>query len=122
MRTLFVALVAVSVFAPCVRAQEFLDRLDDRLTVSLFGDNVRARFSGTLDLEYYHFDQPAPGLIDAAGHDLFNPRLTTFFDAQIGPQFYFFSQARFDRHFDPTDNGAQVRLDEYALRYTPWQG
>ena len=101
-------------------AQELLDRLDERLTSSAFGDNLRARFSGTLDLEYYHFDQPPPGLIDASGHDLFNPRLTTFFDAQIGGHFYFFAQARFDRHFDPTDKGAQVRLDEYALRFTPW--
>jgi hypothetical protein len=101
-------------------AQDFLDRLDDRLTATAFDDNVRFRLSGTVDLEYYHFDQPPPGLIDASGHDLFNPRLTTFFDAQIGGQFYFFAQARLDRHFDPTDQGAQLRLDEYALRFTAW--
>lgn len=104
-----------------VRAQDFLERLDESLTITAFGDNVRARLSGTLDLEYYHFNQPPPGLIDAAGHDLFSPRLTMFLDAQIGPHLYFFSQARLDRHFDPTDHGAQVRLDEYALRFTPWK-
>lgn len=104
-----------------VRAQDFLDRLDDRLTITAFGDRVRARLSGTIDLEYYHFQQPAPGLINASGNDLFNPRLTTFFDAQIGPNVYFFAQARLDRHFDPTDEGAQLRLDEYAVRTTPWE-
>ncbi len=102
-------------------AQDFFDRLDESLTLSAFNDSVRARLSGTLDLEYYHFQQPPPGLIDAAGCDLFNPRLTLFADAQLGPKVYFFAQARFDRHFDPTDEGAQVRLDEYAIRYTPWE-
>src|SRR5262249_16438730 len=53
--------------------------------------------------------------------NLFNPRLTLFLDAQLGSQVYFFAQARLDRGFDPTDDGAQVRLDEYALRITPWQ-
>lgn len=102
-------------------AQDFLDRLDQRLTFSAFDDTVRARLSGTLDLEFYAFPEPAPGLIDASGNSLFNPRLTLFLDAQLGPSLYFFSQARFDRHFDPTDRGAQARLDEYALRFTPWE-
>ncbi len=101
-------------------AQEFFDRLDEKLTWSAFDNELRARMSGTLDLEYYYFPQGPPGLIDASGHDLFNPRLSLFLDAQLGAAFYFFAQARFDRHFDPSDRGAQARLDEYALRYTPW--
>lgn len=120
MRALRLALVLFASTIAELPAQDFLDQLDERLTLSAFGDNVRARLSGTLDLEYYRFDQPPPGLIDAAGHDLFNPRLTVFLDAQLGAHLYFFSQARLDRHFDPMDRGAQVRLDEYALRYTPW--
>lgn len=113
---------AVSLLAAtAVSAQEFFDALDQRLTFSSPNDNVRARVSGTLDLEYYHFEQPPPGLIDATGHDLFNPRLTIFLDAQLGPTLYFFSQTRVDQHFDPSDHGAQVRLDEYALRFTPWK-
>src|SRR6266487_3007253 len=52
--------------------------------------------------------------------NLFNPRLTLFLDAQLGSQIYFFAQSRLDRGFDPSDHGAQVRLDEYALRFTPW--
>ncbi|HEY0368977.1 MAG TPA: hypothetical protein VGC85_05225 [Chthoniobacterales bacterium] len=114
--------VALSFWAvAAVSAQEFFDELEQHLSVSAFHENVRVKLSGTLDLEYYHFDQPPPGLIDAAGHDLFNPRLTLFVDAQLGPALYFFSQTRVDRHFDPSDRGAQVRLDEYALRFTPWK-
>jgi hypothetical protein len=100
---------------------DFLDRLDTALTVSAFHDNFRARLSGTLDLEIYHFEQPAPGLIDSSIDTLFNPRLTLFLDAQVGSQIYFFAQSRLDRGFDPSDHGAEVRLDEYALRITPWE-
>src|SRR5437764_13556237 len=100
---------------------DVLDRLDNTLTLSAFHDNFRARLSGTLDLEFYNFQQPAPGLINSETDNLFNPRLTLFLDAQIGSQVYFFAQARLDRGFDPTDQGANVRLDEYALRITPWQ-
>ena len=98
-----------------------LDRLDSSLTISGFQNNFRARLSGTTDLEFYNFQQPAPGLIDSNIDNLFNYRLTLFVDAQFGSQIYFFSQTRLDRGFDPTDHGAEVRLDEYALRITPWQ-
>ena len=111
--------------------EDFLDRLDQALTISLFDDQVRARVSGLLDLEYYHFPQPPPGLIVASGHDLFNPRLSLFLDAQIGPHVYFFLQSRLDTGFDPTDRTEplrpndrgrypDLRVDEYALRVTPW--
>src|SRR6266436_3706959 len=99
---------------------DFLERLDTALSISAFQDNLRVRLSGTLDLEIYHFEQPAPGLINSDIDTLFNPRLTLFLDAQVGSHIYFFSQSRLDRGFDPSDNGAQIRLDEYALRVTPW--
>jgi hypothetical protein len=76
---------------------DVLDQLDSSLTVSAFHDNFRARLSGTVDLEFYNFQQPAPGLIDSDIDNLFNPRLTLFLDAQLGSQFYFFAQARLDR-------------------------
>src|SRR5213596_3366582 len=98
-----------------------LDRLDSALTVSAFQDNLRARLSGTVDLEFYNFQQPAPGLIDSEIDNLFNPRLTLFLDAQVGSQIYFFAQSRLDRGFDPSNHGAQIRFDEYALRITPWE-
>jgi hypothetical protein len=101
-------------------ADDFLDRLDTALTTSAFQGNLRVRLSGTLDLEIYHFEQPAPGLIDSSIDTLFNPRLTLFLDGQVGSQIYFFAQSRLDRGFDPSDSGAQIRLDEYAVRVTPW--
>jgi len=117
------------VFSLCVFActacafdvDDYLDRLDTALSASAFHDNLRVRLSGTLDLEIYNFEQPAPGLIDSSIDTLFNPRLILFLDAQIGSQIYFFAQSRLDRGFDPSDHGAQVRLDEYALRVTPWE-
>src|ERR1043166_8463915 len=103
------------------QAQEFLDQLDEKLTLSLFNDQLRAHLSGTLDLEAYHFQQPPPGLIISRSDNLFNPRLILFLDAQSGSQIYGFVQARFDNGFDPRDHGGgQARLDEYALRFTPW--
>ena len=100
---------------------DFLDQLDNTLTLSAFHDNLRVRLSGTVDLEFYNFQQPAPGLIDSEIDNLFNPRLTVFLDAQLGSQIYFFAQSRLDRGFDPSNHGAEVRLDEYALRVTPWE-
>ena len=101
-------------------AEDFLDEVDQALTISVFDDQVRARVSGLLDLEYYHYPQPPPGLIRADGHDLFAPRLSLFLDAKLGPNVYLFAQTRVDTGFDPSDRGGQWRADEYALRITPW--
>ncbi len=100
-------------------AEDFFERLDQALTVSAFDDRARARLSGTLDLEGYALSQPSPGLLYTAGHALFNPRLSTFLDVQLGDQFYAFAQARADRGFDPSDESFEPRLDEYAVRFTP---
>src|SRR5205823_12873904 len=89
---------------------DFLERLDSTLTLSAFHDVLRARLSGTIDLEAYHFQQPAPGLIDSKIDNLFNPRLTLFLDAQLGSQVYFFAQARVDRGFDPSDRSEERRV------------
>ena len=107
--------------AHALEIDDYFDQLDNALTVAAFQNNVRVRLSGTIDIEYYNFQQPAPGLIDSNIDNLFNPRLTLFLDAQIGSHIYFFAQSRLDRRFDPSDHGAQVRLDEYALRITPWE-
>ena len=76
--------------------------------------------SGLLDLEYYQYPQPPPGLIRASGHDLFAPRLSLFLDARAGRAIYVFAQTRIDTGFDPSDLGVEWRLDEYAVRVTPW--
>lgn len=97
------------------------DRLAEALTVSSGDGRLRARLSGTLDLEGYAFSHPAPGLLDATGEALFNPRLSVFLDVQAGRGVYGFAQMRVDRGFDPGPRALRGRLDEYALRVTPWQ-
>jgi len=116
-----IAVGLLALVAPAIRAQDFLDRLDESLTFTGLNNNVRARVSGTLDLEAYYFDGPAPGLILTTSDALFNPRLSLFVDAQLGSTVYVFTQTRVDRGFDPSDHGAQLRLDEYAVRFTPWE-
>jgi hypothetical protein len=118
LRALSFCLLACTVQA--FEIDDFFDRLDNALTITAFDGNLRARLSGTIDTEFYNFQQPAPGLIDSKIDNLFNPRLTLFLDAQLGSQIYFFAQSRLDRGFDPSNHRAQVRLDEYAARFTPW--
>ena len=117
-RTLCFCLLACT--ARALEIDDLLDRLDTALTVDALQDNLRARLSGTIDFEGYHFQQPPPGLIDSKSDNLFNPRLILFLDVQAGSHVYFFAQSRLDRGFDPSNHGAQVRLDEYAVRITPW--
>ena len=119
-----IAVLMVSSFACAAYAldlDELIDQVDSQLTFSSPDYDLRARVSGTLDNEFYHFNQPSPGLIDTRSDNLFNPRLTLFLDGQLGSKIYFFAHSRLDRGFDPTDQGAQIRADEYAIRVTPWE-
>ncbi len=112
------ALLAVT--AVTAWGQDLLDRVDNALTFSGFNDPLRARLSGTLALEYYNYSGTAPGLILCDDSSLTNSRFSLFFDAQVGPNIYLFAQARVDQGFDPSDRATEARLEEYALRYTPW--
>ena len=116
----FLTAAALLASAPAASADDWLDRLDTALSVNAFDGNIRARFSGLADLEGYVLTQPAPGLLFTEKSTLFNPRLTLFLDAQLGAQLYVFVQFRADRGFDPGYNDARAALDEYALRFTPW--
>ncbi|PYJ95270.1 MAG: hypothetical protein DME62_01185 [Verrucomicrobia bacterium] len=87
LRALSICLLACTVHAFDV--DDFLERLDSALTLSAFHDVLRARLSGTVDLEAYHFQQPAPGLINSSIDNLFNPRLSLFLDAQAGSPLQF---------------------------------
>jgi len=113
------ALLAAPHRAPA--QDDAIDRLDQRLVFGGWNDAVRVRLSGLLDLEGYYLQQPATGLIYSDGNGLFEPRLTAFLDAQLGPRVYAFVQARADNGFDPGEGGPRVRLDEYAVRLTPWK-
>ncbi len=97
-------------------ADDPIDRIEEALAVSAWQDQVRARASGSLDLEDYGVRQPGPGLIDTHRGELFNPRLSLFLDAQVGGLLYAFAQSRLDRGFDPGDRRLELRLDEYAVR------
>src|SRR5206468_576498 len=121
MRTLRILSFLVGLTATRLSADDFLDQVDDALTLNAFHGDVRARLSGLIDLEFFRIDLPPPGLIDADSHFFVNPRLSLFLDAQLGTHVYLFVQSRTDRDFDPHDYGAQVRLDEYALRINPWE-
>lgn len=118
-RHILLALLALGGLAGA--SDEWFDRLEEKLTLATPDDAVRARVRGLLDLEEYAWSGAPPGLIDADQHTAFQPRLTLFLDAQLGSHLYFFAQARADRGFDPGERGARLRLDEYALRYTPWE-
>lgn len=122
MRTLRVASLCFFAFlGRALAIDDFLDRLGETLTITAFDDRVRAQLRGTLDFEIYHLDGPAPSLIFTNNDSLLNPRLSLFLDAQLGPQVYVFVQGRADRGFDPNEGEAEARLDEYAVRVSPWQ-
>lgn len=114
------ALAGITWAAASVFAQDSLDRVTEALSFSSFNDQLRTRISGLADAEFYYFDGAAPGLIDTSENTLFNPRLSLFLDGQVGPYVYFFLQGRIDRGFDPADHPMEGRLDEYAVRVTPW--
>lgn len=119
----------LSRFAVCLCAgasvaaanEELFDRVEQALTFSTADAQLRGRVSGTIELEGYAYQLPAPGVIKSASEHLFVPRLSVFLDVQFGARLYAFAQARADRGFDPADGDAEARLDEWAIRYTPWR-
>lgn len=121
MRAIAVCSACIAATARADRAEEFFDRLEDRLTFSAVDTRVRGRISGLLEAEGYLFQAPAPGVLESASDRLFTPRLSVFLDAQFGQRMYVFAQARVDRGFDPANDTLHARLDEYALRYSPRQ-
>lgn len=120
MKTTSLLLIASALAARVAMAEDPLDRVSEALTFSALDQKLRSRISGSADLEGYAFDRPAAGLIESDHSPLFNPRLTLFLDVQAGDHVYLFAQSRIDRGFDPSDHGVDARLDEYAIRVTPW--
>ncbi len=99
----------------------FMDRLSENLRLAGKEGQMRLHLSGTVDLEGYRYEGPAPGLIRNDDETLLQPRLSVFLDAQAGPRWYGFAQVRVDQGFDPSNADLEIRLDEYALRFTPWE-
>ena len=102
-------------------AGDVMDEIQNFLTYSAFDGAFRVRLSGLADLEDYQMERPPPALLYTGSDNLVNARLSLFLDAQLGSHIYGFAQARVDRGFDPTDRHAQIRMDEYAIRITPWE-
>src|SRR3974377_587523 len=111
--------LALVVLATNVRGQEWLDAVDNTLSLKTRNGLFRADLTGLLDLEAYYVDQRPPGLL-FEDESFFNYRLTFFVDASLGPHLYSFVQARLDRGFNPGEEDFQARMDEYLLRWIPW--
>src|ERR1051326_104968 len=75
---------------------DFLDDAEQTLTITAFDKHLRLKLSGTIELEDYYTEKPAPGLIYSAQRNLFNPRATIYLDAQLGSNIFGFVQARLD--------------------------
>jgi hypothetical protein len=112
-------ILALVLFARGTVRGDVFEKVRDALSLNDSHDRFHLQLSGLIDLETYLIDQPAPALIFSSRNFLFSPRLRLFLDAEIGSNIYIFAQTRVDRGFDPSDDGAQIRLDEYFLRYTP---
>jgi hypothetical protein len=121
MRIISIVAILVTLASRAAAQEDIIERFSDHLAVSAFNGNARAKLRGLLDFEGYVFQQPPPGLLFTDKEYLVNPRLTLFLDAQLGRSVYAFAQARLDRGFDPSESDAEVRLDEYALRVSPWK-
>jgi hypothetical protein len=98
---------------------DLLDDVNQALSIRDEKHQFQLQITGLMDFEGYYIDQRPPGLIYTDNDFLINPRLTMFLDAQWTSHWYLFAQLRIDRGFDPSDQSADVRMDEYFLRYTP---
>src|SRR5215467_15937835 len=107
----FALLLAIACVSQA-RAQEWLDRVEDTLSLKSKDGFFRSQLTGLLDLEGYYVDQRPPGLL-YEDESFFNPRLTFFLDTRLGTHVYAFLQARLDRGFDPGSKDFDARLDEY---------
>lgn len=104
---------------PPLHAQSWLDAIDDALTITNESNTVRADVSFLADLDLYAPEAAPQGTLSAIDADAFlQPRLSVFFDAQLGAHLTAHAQMRMDRGFDPgTKPNGDVRLDEYYLQW-----
>ena len=106
----------------CRAADSLSERVEEALTFSSEDNVIRAHFSGLASVEAYQGDQYSPGFIFTTRDTLVNPRLVVYLDSQFGPSLYGFAQVRADKGFDPGASQANVRVDEYLIKFKPTQG
>ena len=75
-----------------------------------------------LSMDNYAMSQPPPGIIVNPGAYLANPRLSMVGQVDLWDWITLFALGRADRGFDPTDQSAQARPDEYYVRLDPFGG
>src|SRR4051812_42204866 len=105
------ALIALT--AATAGAQEFFDKLDDRLFLECQKCDFRTDLSVLADVEAYTIDQNPPGLLFSNHDVLIQPRLSLFLDTTLGKHLYSLVQFRVDRGFDPgVKPDGEARFDE----------
>ena len=75
--------VVVSAAAVLGVQGELLESVEERLSFAAFEGRLRLSLSGTLDLEAYNVDKPAPALVFTENNFLLNSRLTVYLDGKI---------------------------------------
>ncbi|MBL9199606.1 MAG: hypothetical protein JNL39_03825 [Opitutaceae bacterium] len=121
MRSLCATVLALAAAAPLAASDAWLDAAERALTFTAMREEFRARLTGTLTAEGYAMSRPTPGLVYTESRTQFTPRLTLFADAQLGSSLSGFAQMRVDRGFDPSNGPLRGRIDELAVRWTPWR-
>lgn len=112
------ALLATAVPARAVDPFGWLETASDALAVHSDDGRLQARVSGDASLALFTVDGRAPGLLQARHDPLLAPRLSLAVSAAAG-DVALEGLARIDRGFDPAEDGAEARMDAYALRWTP---
>ena len=119
MKMLGPLLASLLSFASPLHAQAWLDDVDDALSLSNHDGSWRADLSFLADLDLFVPEAAPQGTLGLINDDAFlQPRLSAFFDAQLGSHVSAHAQMRVDRGFDPgVRPGGDVRLDEYYVQW-----
>ena len=74
----------------------------------------------SLEMTYWHSDEPLPGLLSFQGTDFFQPRLSLGFTAAAGEEWLLHVLTRWDRGFEVgLREDGDFRVDEAFLRWRP---
>lgn len=120
MKTTCQIIFSLVLLCTTARSQDFLDQIDEALSITDPGCSLRADLSILADVEYYAGERQLPGLLFGDQSSFLNPRLAVFLDLQAGDYFQARAQMRVDRGFDPNVNpDGEARLDEYFIRLRP---
>src|SRR5262245_29134997 len=109
-----ILILALSPMAVWAQEGDWLERLGDSLTFASSDGSIRARASGTFEVDAYYSPATRADLrfFDGTDETLVAPRLCLFLDAQCGEHVYAFAQIRVDRGLDPADEPLEIRFEE----------